>query len=342
MRKLSLTRSKKSDLTDTDKQAASNYIEGLTKRFGAGSGFLLTDEAHHVDVIPSGLPSLDWTALRCGGIPKGRIIEIIGPESSGKTTLALQFVAQAQKQQPERFAHFIDAEHALDPEYAQNMGIDSERFFVSQPSHGEEALEIVSYAATSKAVSIIVIDSVAALVPKAELDGEMGEHHMGLHARLMSQAMRKLSGIVHDSNAAVIFINQIRMKIGLVFGNPETTTGGNALKFYASVRMETRKKESLKKDDIVFGQEMQVKVVKNKVAPPFGVAIVDLIYGQGFDENKSLLSMAVERKLVEKNGIWYSYNNERLGQGETNAANALAQLPEVQAELRRRIYNADT
>jgi recombination protein RecA len=310
-----------------DAAAVDEYLGSLQKRFGVGSGFTLEGECtREVEVIPSKVPGID-RALRCGGIPKGRITEIFGPESSGKTTLALQFVAAAQQVDTERVAHFIDAEHALDPAYAKAIGIDPSRFLISQPDNGEQALDMVEHAASSNAVSIVVIDSVAALVPKAELEGDMGDPQMGVQARLMSQAMRKLTSVLSKSNSAAIFINQIRMKIGVMFGNPETTAGGQALKFYSSVRIDTRKRQVIKKGDEAIGQATQIKVVKNKMAPPLGVCEVDLIYGWGFDAVKSLLEIAIEKGVVEQNGAWFSLNGERLGQGKDNAANILREDP---------------
>jgi recombination protein RecA len=311
--------------------SVANYIAGLQKQFGNEIVHLVTEEvAADVPVIPTGIPALDL-ALGCGGIPRGRVIEIYGPEMSGKTTLALQIVAQAQKDGG--FAHFIDAEHALDLQYAQKLGVDLARLPITQPDNGEQALEVAEHA-VNNGVTIVVVDSVAALVPKSEIEGEMGEAQMGIQARLMSQAMRKLVGIAEKAGCTIIFINQIRMKIGVVYGNPETTTGGNALKFYASVRIEIRKGQPLKKDDQgdPYGQETKVKVVKNKCAPPFRTCVFDLIYGEGFDTIKSLLDVAVERGVIERAGAWYKYKEEKW-QGLNAAKEALMKDQTKLAEI---------
>jgi recombination protein RecA len=309
----------------------------MEKQFGKGSVLRLgSRNVVPVEVISSGSISVD-AALGVGGFPRGRVVEIFGPESSGKTTLALQVIAQAQK--AGGTAAFIDAEHALDAVYARKLGVDVDNLIVSQPDYGEQALEITAALVASGAVDAVVVDSVAALVPKAELDGEMGDSHMGLQARLMSQALRKLSGVVSRTNTCLIFINQIREKIGVMFGNPETTTGGRALKFYSSVRVEVRRAASIKDGEKVIGSRTRVKVVKNKVAAPFRGAEVDLIHGEGISREGDLLDLGVANNLVEKSGSWYSYHGERIGQGRENAREFLKNNPEVRekldAELRR-------
>ena len=287
-----------------------------------------------VEAIPTGALSLD-IALGIGGVPRGRIIEIYGPESSGKTTLALHVVAEAQKQGGE--AAFIDAEHALDPVYAKKLGVDIDNLIVSQPDTGEQALEITESLVRSGALDVIVVDSVAALVPKAEIDGDMGDSHMGLQARLMSQALRKLAGALNKSKTVLIFINQLREKIGVMFGNPETTTGGRALKFYASVRMDIRKIENIKQDGEVKGNRVRVKVVKNKVAPPFREAEFDIVYGQGISKEGNILDMAVNLDIIEKAGSWFSYNGERIGQGRENVKKYLKENAEVLEEVEKKV-----
>ncbi len=287
-----------------------------------------------VEAIPTGALSLD-IALGIGGVPRGRIIEIYGPESSGKTTLALHVVAEAQKQGGE--AAFIDAEHALDPVYAKKLGVDIDNLIVSQPDTGEQALEITESLVRSGALDVIVVDSVAALVPKAEIDGDMGDSHMGLQARLMSQALRKLAGALNKSKTVLIFINQLREKIGVMFGNPETTTGGRALKFYASVRMDIRKIENIKQDGEVKGNRVRVKIVKNKVAPPFREAEFDIVYGQGISKEGNILDMAVNLDIIEKAGSWFSYNGERIGQGRENVKKYLKENPEVLEEVEKKV-----
>ena len=287
-----------------------------------------------VEAIPTGALSLD-IALGIGGVPRGRIIEIYGPESSGKTTLALHVVAEAQKQGGE--AAFIDAEHALDPVYAKKLGVDIDNLIVSQPDTGEQALEITESLVRSGALDVIVVDSVAALVPKAEIDGDMGDSHMGLQARLMSQALRKLAGAINKSKTVLIFINQLREKIGVMFGNPETTTGGRALKFYASVRMDIRKIENIKQDGEVKGNRVRVKIVKNKVAPPFREAEFDIVYGQGISKEGNILDMAVNLDIIEKAGSWFSYNGERIGQGRENVKKYLKENPEVLEEVEKKV-----
>ena len=287
-----------------------------------------------VEGIPTGALSLD-IALGIGGVPRGRIIEIYGPESSGKTTLALHVVAEAQKQGGE--AAFIDAEHALDPVYAKKLGVDIDNLIVSQPDTGEQALEITESLVRSGALDVIVVDSVAALVPKAEIDGDMGDSHMGLQARLMSQALRKLAGAINKSKTVLIFINQLREKIGVMFGNPETTTGGRALKFYASVRMDIRKIENIKQDGEVKGSRVRVKVVKNKVAPPFREAEFDIVYGQGISKEGNILDMAVNLDIIEKAGSWFSYNGERIGQGRENVKKYLKDNPDILEEVDKKV-----
>ena len=287
-----------------------------------------------VEAIPTGALSLD-IALGIGGVPRGRIIEIFGPESSGKTTLALHIIAEAQKMGGE--AAFIDAEHALDPVYARKLGVDIDDLIVSQPDTGEQALEITESLIRSGALDVVVVDSVAALVPKAEIDGDMGDSHMGLQARLMSQALRKLAGAINKSKTVLIFINQLREKIGVMFGNPETTTGGRALKFYASVRMDIRKIENIKQDGEIKGNRVRVKVVKNKVAPPFREAEFDVVYGQGISKEGNILDMAVNLDIVEKAGSWFSYNGERIGQGRENVKKYLKENPEILDEIEKKV-----
>jgi len=308
-----------------------NALSQIQRQFGKGSIMRLGDhEALNIPVIPTGALSLD-IALGVGGLPKGRVTEIYGPESSGKTTLALHAVAESQK--AGGTAAFIDAEHALDTNYAERLGVDVENLLVSQPDYGEQALEIAEILIRSGGVDIIVIDSVAALTPRAEIDGAVGDHHVGLQARLMSQAMRKFTGVLNRSNTVLIFINQIRMKIGVMFGNPETTTGGNALKFYSSLRLDIRRIGQIKDGQEVVGNRTKVKVVKNKVAPPFKIAEFDIVYGEGISKIGDLLDLAVEQDLVEKSGSWYSYNDERIGQGRENAKRFLKDQPEMVAEI---------
>ncbi len=289
-----------------------------------------------IDVVPTGSLSLDL-ALGLGGMPRGRIIEIYGPESSGKTTVALHVVAEVQKMGG--IAGFIDAEHALDPTYAAHIGVDIDNLYISQPDNGEQALEITETMVRSGAVDVIIVDSVAALVPKAEIDGEMGDSHVGLHARLMSQALRKLTGIISKSNCVVIFINQLREKVGVMFGNPETTTGGRALKFYASVRLDVRRIETLKVGGEVVGNRTRVKVVKNKVAPPFKEAEFDIMFGKGISKEGDILDLAVLHDIINKAGAWYSYNGEKIGQGRENTKLYLANNPEVMEEIEQQVRN---
>ncbi|MBP1752188.1 MAG: recA protein [Geobacteraceae bacterium] len=308
----------------------------IEKQFGKGAIMRLGNDEPLPDIaaIPTGSISLDM-ALGVGGVPRGRIVEIFGPESSGKTTLALHIVAEAQKQGG--IAAFVDAEHALDIGYARKLGVKTDDLLVSQPDTGEQALEITEMLVRSGAIDVLVIDSVAALVPKAEIEGDMGDSHMGLQARLMSQALRKLTAIISKSNACVIFINQIRMKIGVMFGNPETTTGGNALKFYASVRMDIRKIASLKQGNDIIGSRTKVKVVKNKVAPPFREVEFDILYGQGISRVGDILDLAVDRGIVEKSGAWFSYGSDRIGQGRENSRIFLQEHPEMLQEIEEKI-----
>lgn len=312
-------------------------MQQITKEFGDGS-IMKLGEAKHVDVetIPSGALSLD-IALG-GGYPKGRIIEIYGPESSGKTTLTLHAIAEVQKQGGT--AAFIDAEHALDPAYAKRLGVDTENLLVSQPDNGEQALEIVETLVRSNAVDLVVVDSVAALVPQAEIEGDMGDAHMGLQARLMSQALRKLTGIIDKSKTTVFFINQIRMKIGVMFGNPETTTGGNALKFYASVRADIRRTGQIKEGDEIIGNRTKVKIVKNKIAPPFRTAEFDIMYNKGISKTGDTLDLAVLHNMVEKSGAWFAYGDEKIGQGREAAKRYLEENPKVLAEIDKKVRAA--
>ena len=310
----------------------------IEKQYGKGSVMKLGDQSANmgIDVVPTGSLSLDL-ALGLGGMPRGRIIEIYGPESSGKTTVALHVVAEVQKMGG--IAGFIDAEHALDPTYAAHIGVDIDNLYISQPDNGEQALEITETMVRYGAVDVIIVDSVAALVPKAEIDGEMGDSHVGLHARLMSQALRKLTGIISKSNCVVIFINQLREKVGVMFGNPETTTGGRALKFYASVRLDVRRIETLKVGGEVVGNRTRVKVVKNKVAPPFKEAEFDIMFGKGISKEGDILDLAVLHDIINKAGAWYSYNGEKIGQGRENTKLYLANNPEVMEEIEQQVRN---
>ena len=314
-------------------EAALGHIE---KQYGKGSVMKLGDSSAHmqVEAIPTGSLGLD-IALGVGGVPKGRIVEIYGPESSGKTTVALHMVAEVQKRGG--IAGFIDAEHALDPVYAKNIGVDIDNLYISQPDNGEQALEIKETRVRSGAVDIVIVDSVAALVPKAEIEGDMGDSHVGLHARLMSQALRKLTGVISKSNCIVIFINQLREKVGVMFGNPETTTGGRALKFYASVRMDVRRTETLKQGGEMVGNHTKVKVVKNKVAPPFKQAEFDIMFGTGISREGEILDLAAECNVVNKSGAWYSYNGERIGQGRENVKIYLKDHPEICDEIEKQV-----
>ncbi len=317
------------------KKALEMAMSQIEKQFGKGSVMKLGEfKAMEIESIPTGALSLD-IALGIGGVPRGRIIEVYGPESSGKTTLALHVVAEAQKMGGE--AAFIDAEHALDPVYAKKLGVDIDNLIVSQPDTGEQALEITESLVRSGALDVIVVDSVAALVPKAEIDGDMGDSHMGLQARLMSQALRKLAGALNKTKTVLIFINQLREKIGVMFGNPETTTGGRALKFYASVRMDIRKIENIKQDGEFKGSRVRVKVVKNKVAPPFREAEFDVVYGEGISKAGNILDMAVNLDIIEKAGSWFSYNGERIGQGRENVKKYLKENPEILEEVEEKV-----
>ncbi len=317
------------------KKALEMAMSQIEKQFGKGSVMKLGEfKTMEVEAIPTGALSLD-IALGIGGVPRGRIIEVFGPESSGKTTLALHVIAEAQKMGGE--AAFIDAEHALDPVYAKKLGVDIDNLIVSQPDTGEQALEITEALVRSGALDVIVVDSVAALVPKAEIDGDMGDSHMGLQARLMSQALRKLAGAINKSKTVIIFINQLREKIGVMFGNPETTTGGRALKFYASVRLDIRKIENIKQDGEVKGNRVRVKVIKNKVAPPFREAEFDIVYGEGISKAGNILDMAVNLDIIEKSGSWFSYNGDRIGQGRENVKKYLKENPEILAEVENKV-----
>lgn len=308
----------------------------IEKQFGKGSVMKLGDSGANMNVetVSTGSLSLD-IALGLGGIPKGRIVEIYGPESSGKTTVALHMVAEVQKQGG--IAGFIDAEHALDPVYAKNIGVDIDNLYISQPDNGEQALEITETMVRSGAVDIIIVDSVAALVPKAEIDGDMGDSHVGLQARLMSQALRKLTGVISKSNCTVIFINQLREKVGVMFGNPETTTGGRALKFYSSIRMDVRRIESLKQGGEVIGNRTRIKVVKNKIAPPFKEAEFDIMFGKGISREGDVLDLAAGENIVNKSGAWYAYEGNKIGQGRENAKIYLKEHPEVMEEIERKV-----
>ena len=320
---------------DEKKKALDVAMGQIEKQFGKGSVMKLGEfKAMEVEAIPTGALTLD-VALGIGGIPKGRIIEIFGPESSGKTTLALHAIAESQK--AGGTAAFIDAEHALDPVYAKKLGVDIDNLIVSQPDTGEQALEITEALVRSGAIDIIVVDSVAALVPKAEIDGDMGDTHVALQARLMSQALRKLAGVLNKSKTAIIFINQLREKVGIMFGNPETTPGGRALKFYASVRLDIRRIENIKQDGEVIGNRTRVKVVKNKVAPPFREAEFDILYGEGISKEGSILDLAVNLNIIEKSGAWFSYNGAKIGQGRENVKRYLKENPKILAEVEQKI-----
>jgi recombination protein RecA len=323
-------------MDDNKSKALAAALSQIEKQFGKGSIMRLGDSdiSHDTQVVSTGSLGLDL-ALGIGGLPRGRVVEIYGPESSGKTTLTLSVIAEMQKLGGT--AAFIDAEHALDPQYAAKLGVDIEQLLISQPDNGEQALEIADMLVRSGSVDVVVIDSVAALVPKAEIEGEMGEPQMGLQARLMSQALRKLTANIKRSNTLVIFINQIRMKIGVMFGNPETTTGGNALKFYASVRIDIRRVGSIKKGEEVIGSETRAKVVKNKVAPPFRNAEFDILYGEGISREGEIIELGVLHRIIEKSGSWYTYGKDRIGQGKDNARDYLKEHPEVAQEIESKI-----
>lgn len=329
---------KEKEVIDTSigkEKALELALSQIEKQFGKGAVMKLGEfKTTDVEAISTGALSLD-VALGIGGIPRGRIIEIYGPESSGKTTLALHMIAECQKSGGE--AAFIDAEHALDPVYAKHLGVDIDNLIVSQPDTGEQALEIAEALIRSSAIDLVVVDSVAALVPKAEIDGEMGDTHVGLQARLMSQALRKLAGVLNRSNASLVFINQLREKVGVMFGSPETTPGGRALKFYASVRLDIRKIEAIKQDSEIVGNKVRVKVVKNKVAPPFRETEFDIIYGKGISKSGNILDLAVNLDIVEKAGAWFSYNGERIGQGRENAKKYIENNPELMQELDQKV-----
>jgi recombination protein RecA len=323
-------------MDENRKKALSAALTQIERQFGKGSVMRLGDEGALPDVaaVSTGSLNLD-IALGIGGLPKGRVVEIYGPESSGKTTLTLHVIAEMQK--AGGTAAFVDAEHALDPLYAEKLGVDVDELLVSQPDTGEQALEITDMLVRSGAVDIVVVDSVAALTPKAEIEGDMGDSHMGLQARLMSQALRKLTGNIKRSNTLVIFINQIRMKIGVMFGNPETTTGGNALKFYASVRLDIRRTGAIKQGDEVVGNDTKVKVVKNKVAPPFKIATFEILYGEGISREGELIELGVQHKLIEKAGAWYSYNGDRIGQGKEKVRQFLKDNPDIAGDIEHKL-----
>jgi recombination protein RecA len=322
-------------MTEKEK-ALTSVLASIEKQFGKGSIMRLGDAPPktHQDVIPTGSLALDL-ALGIGGLPRGRIVEIYGPESSGKTTVALHAIAEAQRLGG--VAAFVDAEHALDPSYASRIGVDTDNLILSQPDNGEQALEIVDALVRSNAIDIVVVDSVAALVPKAEVSGEMGDSHVGLQARLMSQALRKLTGVLNRSNTCLVFINQLRMKIGVMYGNPEVTTGGNALKFYSSVRLDIRRGEQIKDRDNAIGSRVRARVVKNKMAPPFKLAEFDLMFGTGISKTGSILDVAVDADIVKKSGSWFSYGDERLGQGRENAKAFLDENPEMLQEIEQKV-----
>lgn len=321
---------------DNKLKALESALAQIEKQYGKGSVMKLGDNSAHMNIetIPTGALSLD-IALGLGGIPKGRVVEVYGPESSGKTTVALHMVAEIQKRGG--IAGFIDAEHALDPAYAKNIGVDIDNLYISQPDNGEQALEITETMVRSGAVDIVIVDSVAALVPKAEIDGDMGDSHVGLQARLMSQALRKLTAVISKSNCIVIFINQLREKVGVMFGNPETTTGGRALKFYASIRLDVRRIEALKQGGDVVGNRTRIKVVKNKIAPPFREAEFDIMFGQGISREGDVLDLAANEGIVVKSGAWYAYNDAKIGQGRENAKLYLKENPDIFSEVENKV-----
>lgn len=322
-------------IDENKRRALESALSQIEKAYGKGSVMKLGDNMHlNVDTVPSGSLGLDL-ALGVGGVPKGRVVEIYGPESGGKTTVALHMVAEVQKKGG--IAGFIDAEHALDPVYAKNIGVDIDNLYISQPDTGEQALEITETMVRSGAVDIVIVDSVAALVPKAEIEGEMGDSHVGLQARLMSQALRKLTAIIGKTNCSVIFINQLREKVGVMFGNPETTTGGRALKYYSSIRLEVRRGEQIKKDGEAIGNRTKIKVVKNKVAPPFRTAEVDIIFGEGISREGDILDLAANEDIVNKSGAWYAYQGEKIGQGRENAKQFLKEHPDLMEEISQKV-----
>ncbi|MES9874807.1 MAG: recombinase RecA [Candidatus Sedimenticola sp. PURPLELP] len=326
-------------MDENRKKALGAALSQIEKQFGKGSVMRMGDSSavRNIETISTGSLSLD-IALGIGGVPKGRVVEVYGPESSGKTTLTLHIVAESQK--AGGTAAFVDAEHALDPVYAEKLGVDMDELLVSQPDTGEQALEITDMLVRSGAVDVVVIDSVAALTPKAEIEGDMGDSHVGLQARLMSQALRKLTANIKRSNCVVIFINQIRMKIGVMFGSPETTTGGNALKFYSSVRLDIRRTGAIKRGDEVVGNETKVKVVKNKVAPPFKQAFFEILYGEGVSREGEIIELGVKEEIVNKSGAWYSYNGDRIGQGKENVRKFLKENPDIAQEIETRVRDA--
>ena len=322
-------------IDENKRKALESALSQIEKAYGKGSVMKLGDNMHlNVETVPSGSLGLDL-ALGVGGVPKGRVVEVYGPESGGKTTVALHMVAEVQKRGG--LAGFIDAEHALDPVYAKKIGVDIDNLYISQPDTGEQALEITETMVRSGAVDIVIVDSVAALVPKAEIEGEMGDSHVGLQARLMSQALRKLTAIIGKTNCTVIFINQLREKVGVMFGNPETTTGGRALKYYSSIRLEVRRGEQIKKDGEAIGNRTKIKVVKNKVAPPFRTAEVDIIYGEGISREGDILDLAVAENIVNKSGAWYAYNGDKIGQGRENAKLFLKEHPDLMEEVEQKV-----
>ena len=322
-------------IDENKRKALESALSQIEKAYGKGSVMKLGDNMHlNVETVPSGSLGLDL-ALGVGGVPKGRVVEVYGPESGGKTTVALHMVAEVQKRGG--IAGFIDAEHALDPVYAKKIGVDIDNLYISQPDTGEQALEITETMVRSGAVDIVIVDSVSALVPKAEIEGEMGDSHVGLQARLMSQALRKLTAIIGKTNCTVIFINQLREKVGVMFGNPETTTGGRALKYYSSIRLEVRRGEQIKKDGEAIGNRTKIKVVKNKVAPPFRTAEVDIIYGEGISREGDILDLAVAENIVNKSGAWYAYNGDKIGQGRENAKLFLKEHPDLMEEVEQKV-----
>ena len=325
----------KQTIDENKRKALESAMAQIERTYGKGAVMKLGDNAHlNVETVPSGSLALDL-ALGVGGVPKGRVVEVYGPESSGKTTVALHMVAEVQKRGG--IAGFIDAEHALDPVYAKKIGVDIDNLYISQPDTGEQALEITETMVRSGAVDIIIVDSVAALVPKAEIEGDMGDSHVGLQARLMSQALRKLTAIIGKTSCTVIFINQLREKVGVMFGNPETTTGGRALKYYSSIRLEVRRGEQIKKDGEVIGNRTRIKVVKNKVAPPFREAEVDIIYGEGISREGDILDLAVNEDIVNKSGAWYAYAGNKIGQGRENAKTYLKEHPDAMVEIEQKV-----